>query len=67
MRADSEVIAQARIAAKQQGTTLNQAFRNWLVEYTRSATVEASIDDLYRRLQHVNPGRKFSREEMNER
>ena len=65
--ADEDLIEQARLVAKEKHTTLNQAFRDWLAEYTRRSATEASIDALYKRLSYVNAGRKFSREEMNER
>jgi len=54
--------------AKAQHKTLNQAFREWLAEYTRRESDEKAIEALYKRLTHVNSGgRKFTREEMNER
>lgn len=54
--------------AKAQHKTLNQAFREWLAEYTRQENDAKAIEALYKRLSHVNSGgRKFTREEMNER
>jgi uncharacterized protein len=68
LSADDALIEQARRMAKAQNKTLNQAFREWLAEYTRRESDEKAIEALYKRLSHVNSGgRKFTREEMNER
>jgi hypothetical protein len=68
LSADDELIEQARRMAKAQHKTLNQAFREWLAEYTRQENDAKAIEALYKRLSHVNSGgRKFTREEMNER
>jgi len=68
LSADDELIEQARRMAKAQHKTLNQAFREWLAEYTRRDSDEKAIEALYKRLTHINSGgRKFTREEMNER
>ena len=46
----------------------DQAFRDWLAEYTRRDSDLAALDALYKRLSYVSSGgRKFTREEMNER
>lgn len=66
--ADDALIDQARRTAKSQNKTLNQAFREWLADYTRRESDEKAIDALYKRLSYVSSGgRKFTREEMNER
>lgn len=67
LSADDALIEQARLTARERHTTLNQAFRDWLVDYTRQSETEASFDALYERLSYVNTGRKFTRDEMNER
>jgi hypothetical protein len=68
LSADEGLIEQARRTAKAQNKTLNQAFRDWLADYTRRENDEKAIEALYRRLSYVNSGgRKFTREEMNER
>jgi hypothetical protein len=68
LSADDELIELARQCAKAQHKTLNQAFREWLAEYTRRENDEKAIDALYQRLSHVNLGsRKYTRDEMNER
>jgi hypothetical protein len=68
LSADEQVIEQAREVARSQHKTLNQAFREWLADYTRRENDGKAIDALYKRLSHVNSGgRKYTREEMNDR
>jgi predicted transcriptional regulator len=67
LRADPDLIEKARQVAKSERKTLNAAFREWLASYAfRKGDVEA-CRALMRRLSHIDAGRKFSREEMNER
>ena len=62
------LIKQARKLASAKGTTLNQEFRNWLVSQTTSNEERLSrYQKLIKQLSHVDAGRKFTREEMNER
>ena len=67
--ADEGLIEQARERARQEQTTLNEAFRIWLTEYSgrkrRVAEAMAFIDEL--RKTAGTGGRRFTREEMNER
>ena len=67
LSADESLIEQARLVARSQHKTLNAAFREWLVTYTRQSGNAQEFDALMRRLRHINAGRRFSREEMNER
>lgn len=68
LSADEHLIERARQTAQAQHKTLNDAFREWLEQYTaQNGDVEA-YDRLMQRLRgHVTAGRKFTREEMNER
>ncbi len=68
LSAEEHLIEQARQTARAQHKTLNAAFREWLEQYTaREGDVEA-YDRLMKRLHgNVVAGRKFTREEMNER
>jgi hypothetical protein len=68
LSADESLIEAARQTARAQHKTLNAAFREWLEEYTsRNGDVE-EYDRLMQRLRgRVVAGRKFTREEMNER
>ncbi len=38
-----------------------------LADYTRNEDVAKAIDDFYKRIAYVDSGRKYTREEMNER
>ena len=67
LSADDDLIEQARLAARAQRTTLNAAFREWLLQYTERAGNAKEVEALMRRLRHVTAGRRFSRDEMNER
>jgi len=67
LSADEDLIERARLIAKEQRRTLNEAFREWLAQFTESAGDAQGFDVLMMRLQNVNAGRRFSREEMNER
>lgn len=69
LSADERLIEAARERAKAERTTLNNAFRRWLEVYTnqksRSGEALTVIADLRQRVR--TGGRRFSREEMNER
>jgi len=68
LSADELLIARARQMAQSQHKTLNTAFREWLEEYTAQNGDAEEYDRLMRRLRgRVVAGRKFTREEMNER
>ena len=67
LSAEESLIEQARLVAKSQHRTLNMAFREWLEQFTARAGSVQEYDALMRRLQHVNSGRRFTRDEMNER
>lgn len=68
------LIDRANMVARSEGKTLETAFREWLESYaSRCPTVESDnpskedIEALLRRLRYVRAGRKFTRDEMNER
>lgn len=65
--ADEDLIEQARSIAKSQRKSLNDLFREWLLQLTARNGNASEVKSLMRRLRHVNAGRRFSREEMNER
>lgn len=65
--ADDDKIELAREVARSEHRTLNDAFREWLEQYGSRRVRAADIEELYRSLRHVNAGRKFTRDEMNER
>ena len=67
--ADERLIEAARERARSERSTLNEQFRQWLQAYVGSeqlvATAESVINDLRTKLS--TSGRRFTREEMNER
>ena len=67
LSADEELIEQARLLAKSRHTTLNAVFREWLKQYTAQGGDSQEFDALMKRLRHVEAGRRFSRDELNER
>ncbi|HYX53082.1 MAG TPA: hypothetical protein VE783_06505 [Candidatus Limnocylindrales bacterium] len=65
--ADEDLIERARAMARAQRKTLNDLFREWLVQVTSRESSRKEVNALMRRLRHVQAGRKFTRDEMNER
>jgi len=71
LSAEESTIAAARAKAAAQSTTLNALFRQWLEDYTTQKKKykewEREFDALMERLSYAQPGRRFTREEANER
>jgi hypothetical protein len=67
LSADEDLIEQARAVARAQKKTLNAAFREWLLQFTQQAGNAQEYDALMKRLNYVRSGRRFTRDEMNER
>jgi len=67
LSADEDLIEQDRLVARSRRKTLNAAFREWLLQFTAQSGNGQEIDSLMKRLRHVNAGRHFTRDEMNER
>ena len=67
LSADERLIDQARTRARREKKSLNTVFREWLRRYAGSDVAADQYQGLMRRLKHVSAGRKFSREELNER
>jgi hypothetical protein len=65
--AEDADIDRGREVARDENRTLNEAFREWLRWYGSRRIRREEIEALFDRLKYVNPGRKFTREEMNER
>lgn len=67
--ADERLIEAARERARSQNSTLNEEFRRWLEVYARqdeqAALARQVIEDMRSRVR--TGGRRFTREEMNER
>ncbi len=69
LSADEDLIDAARRHAASRNTTLNAEFRAWLEEYAGRKQQAARAMEVIRQLRgRLNTGgRKFTREEMNER
>jgi hypothetical protein len=67
LSADEDLIEQARLVARAQRKTLNAAFREWLAQFTAQSGSAREAELLMKRLRHVKAGRRFTRDEMNER
>ncbi len=67
LSADEHLIEQARSLAQAQHKTLNALFREWLLQLTSQHGETQSYEALMQRLGHVRAGRRFTRDEMNER
>ncbi len=69
LSADKYLIEEARQQAAEEHTTLNVKFREWLEDYTqrkrKAEEAMAFIHELRKRVR--TGGRKFTRDEMNER
>ena len=68
LSADADLIDAARIQALADKSTLNEQFRLWLARYARKQHVQRfreSMDDLQDKV--GTGGRKFTRDQMNER
>lgn len=68
LSADERHIEAARARARAENTTLNEEFRKWLDDYSKAARVEAAMAIIDRIASYASSGgRKFTRDEMNER
>jgi hypothetical protein len=66
LSADELLIARAREEAERQGTTLNAEFRLWLAAFVEQERTASGYQELMARLGYAQPGRHFTREELNE-
>jgi hypothetical protein len=67
LSAEESQIERAREVARKRSTTLNQLFREWLENLTHEPDRVSSYDRLMKQLSEVKSGRRFSRDESNER
>lgn len=69
IRADEHLIQAAREQARIENTTLNEQVRRWLADYTQkkqqAKLAKEVVEEL--RAKISTGGRKFTRDEMNER
>jgi hypothetical protein len=67
LSADEDLIEKARSIARSQRRTLNDAFRDWLAQFTASDGDAEGFSSLMKSLSHVDAGRRFTRDEMHAR
>lgn len=67
LSADDRLIARAREEAGKRGTTLNAEFRLWLAAFVEQERTAQGYRELMSRLEYARPGRRFTREELDER
>ncbi|WP_029888893.1 hypothetical protein [Polycyclovorans algicola] len=70
LSAEKDLIARARARAQAHNTTLNAEFRAWLQTYADEEAAERVrvFDEIMSRMTYADSGgRKFTRDEMNER
>jgi hypothetical protein len=65
--APAEAIEKARTRAGLEHTTLNDVFREWLAHYGGKKLSGSEFRKFMDELRYVDAGRKFTREEMNQR
>ncbi len=67
LSADEDLIEKARSIARAQRRTLNDAFREWLRQFTASEGDAQGFDALMKRMKHIDSGGHYTRDELNER
>lgn len=68
LSADKGLIEAARLRAKAEHTTLNEAFRQWLADYAQARQRLQRSDGVLDHLRGLlEVGRKLTRDEMNSR
>jgi hypothetical protein len=67
LSAEERLIRQARQRAEAENTTLNNEFRRWLTQYAQGIRTSGDYQRIMKRLSYCQPGKTFSRDEMNER
>jgi len=67
LSADDRLIRKARRKAEAGNSSLNEHFRQWLGQFVGEGDMGEGLKDLLKRFSYANAGRKFSRDEANER
>lgn len=67
LSAEESLIQNARQKAQEENSSLNQRFRDWLESYVGANHMDQEYDSLMETLTYADPGRSFTRDEMNER
>jgi hypothetical protein len=67
LSAEDDLIKKARKKARSEKTTLNVVFRRWLKQYTGKKNIAHEIDRIMASVDYAKAGKKFTRDELNER
>ena len=67
LSAEEKLIEDARKKARENNTTLNGLFRQWLVGYVMNAALTRELDDFLVIAGYASSERKYNRDELNER
>ena len=67
LSAEDDLIKIGRLKASAENTTINEKFRQWLASYVNREQNEKDYRHLMEKLSDVTPGKKFSRDDLNER
>ena len=67
LSAEDLIIKKAREKARKEQKTLNELFREWMKSYISGSNPVGDFEEFMKHVDYANAGRKFSREEMNER
>ena len=67
LSADEALIHRSRQKAQQENTTLNELFRQWLKQYVGQNHSSLDFRELMAELEYAKAGRKFTRDDLNER
>ena len=66
LSAEKDLIELARKKARAATTTLNEEFRNWLRQFTKSNRPRGWYTDFMQQFSNIESGRKFKREQFYE-
>ncbi|MEW5803969.1 MAG: hypothetical protein AB1847_17880 [bacterium] len=64
---DEHLIQKAREVARKEHKSLNTVFQEWLKRYAGEENIIEDYQALMERLVYAQPGKKFTRDELNER
>ncbi|MFC2171275.1 hypothetical protein ACFLU6_01430 [Acidobacteriota bacterium] len=65
--AEESLIRKAREKAKREKKSLNSIFREWLAKYVGQDQAGKNYETLMEKLRYARSGKKFTRDELNER
>lgn len=65
--AEEKLIESARKKARNNNTTINTVFRQWLSVYAKEQGLISELDNYLDKTAYVNSGRSFTRDEYNQR